>query len=161
MCVQPCQFMKGWWFQEALTIKRFSLWRLRLPMRWLHPSCLLPYCCQNLWQYFSHQSHLTPPASIFRPPPVCLSLSRSHSVPATASLGGNQEPGLPWQLVLSLSLDGSFLDSVSPPSPSPPLTPHNAHSKTDTQANFLTSNSFRKIFFLSKKNSFWFLVCSL
>lgn len=68
---------------------------------------------------------IAPPSpSLLPSPPVCLSPSRSHSVPAPAGLR-DQEPGLPWQLVLSLSLDGSSMACV----PSSPPTPVNAHTK--------------------------------
>lgn len=96
--------------QGADGLRRFSL--RRLTFRWLHPSCSLPCCCQNLWHHSSRPKQSYPPLL----QSVSLLLACSHSVPAPAGLG-DQEPGLPWQLVLSLSLDGSSLDSVTSNSP--------------------------------------------
>lgn len=108
---------------DGLTIKRWSLWRPLLPLRWLHPSCSLLYRCQNLWQRSSSPNSSGLPSFLSSCQSVSLPLPCSHWVPATAGLA-DQEPELPWQPVLSLSLDGSRLDCVSPSHP----TPHNSYT---------------------------------
>ncbi len=72
------------------------------------------------------QDHLaSPPFPLLRS--VSLLLACSHSVPAPAGLG-DQEPGLPWQLVQSLSLDGSSLDCVPHHLPLPTMHIQNRHT---------------------------------
>lgn len=74
----------------------------------------LVHYCPGVRTFGSAPTHRLHPA---RPPflsscqSVCLSFLSSRSVPVPAGLA-DQEPGLPWQPVLSPSLDGSSPDCV-------------------------------------------------
>lgn len=59
----------------------------------------------------THRLHLARPPFLSSCQSVCLSFLSSRSVPVPAGLA-DQEPGLPWQPVLSPSLDGSSPDCV-------------------------------------------------
>lgn len=108
--VYVLSLVSSWWVEtsDGLTIKRLCLWRLWLPVWCLHLSCYYRTVVKTSGSTPANQSHLS---SLLHSPPVCLFLACSHSMPAPAGLR-DQEPGLPWQLVLSLSLDGSSLNCV-------------------------------------------------
>lgn len=111
-----CSHVSSW--KVGLTIKRWSLRRPLLPLRWLHPSHSLFYRCQNLWQCSNSPNASGLPSFLSSCQSISLPLPCSHWVPATAGLQ-DPEPELPWQPVLSLSLDRSLLDCVSSSHPTP------------------------------------------
>lgn len=126
VCVCGCwvsshQFMKGWWLRVACLLKGYPF--PSFPRTDSIPACSLLWCCQDLWRRSSSPRATGLPSlplslpsilpTILPPSPLLNSARLFLSPPAPAGLAV-QEPGLPWQLVLSLSRGGSPRDCVWP-----------------------------------------------
>lgn len=123
--------VSSWWVDGF----RWSNYQEGNPLETL-ASCTMPPCLLFVTVLLSKPLATLQPTKVISPPCFTLlqsvSLACSHSMPAPAGLR-DQEPGLPWQLVLPLSLDGSTLNVFPDTSNSP------QHTQTkDTYANFFT-----------------------
>ena len=121
-----CQFTTGWWLQMALTIKRLSLGLF---------SAMAPLLLFIIVLLSKPLDALQPSEAIPPPrpsPPICLSLTRSHSVPAPPAdlLGGGG-------LIRSQGCRGNVSDPYR--CMDHPLAQCNTHTHTHT----LTQNRHR------------------